>query len=64
MGFDGVEGMREVKRQGGKTIVQDERSCVVYGMPKAIVDAGAADKVAPVDQIARHIVMAMADVGV
>ncbi|MEM0449581.1 MAG: chemotaxis response regulator protein-glutamate methylesterase [Methanomassiliicoccales archaeon] len=64
MGFDGLEGMKEIKRQGGKTIVQDESSCVVYGMPKAIVDAGIADRVAAIDQIARHIVMAMTEVGV
>lgn len=64
MGLDGVEGMQEIKRQGGKTIVQDEGTCVVYGMPRAVVEAGAADRIAPVDQIARHIVMALMDVGV
>lgn len=64
MGYDGAEGMKEIKSNGGKTIVQNEQTCIVYGMPKAVVELGAADKVAPLDQIARHIVMALADVGV
>jgi len=64
MGYDGAEGMKEIKRYGGKTIVQNEDTCVVYGMPKAAVDLDAADQIAPLDQIARHVVMALADVGV
>ena len=42
MGFDGAEGMKMIKEFGGKTIVQDEASCRLYGMPKAVVDANAA----------------------
>jgi two-component system chemotaxis response regulator CheB len=56
MGHDGAEGMKAIKERGGKTIVQDEESCTVYGMPKAVVDAGIADKVAPIDMIAAEIV--------
>jgi two-component system, chemotaxis family, protein-glutamate methylesterase/glutaminase len=42
MGKDGTEGLMAMKNSGGLTLVQDEESCVVYGMPKAAWDAGAA----------------------
>lgn len=56
MGHDGLEGMRQIKAKGGKTIAQSEESCTVYGMPKAVVDAGLADKIAPIEAIAGEIV--------
>jgi two-component system chemotaxis response regulator CheB len=56
MGNDGLEGMRAIKNSGGKTIAQDEESCIVYGMPKAVVDAGIADKVVPLSSMAGEIV--------
>lgn len=56
MGHDGREGMRLIKEKGGKTLAQNEETCTVYGMPKAVVDAGLADKVAPLDKIAAEIV--------
>ncbi len=56
MGSDGAKGMKDIKERGGKTLVQDEASCVVYGMPKAVIDAGAADKVASLELIAGEIV--------
>lgn len=55
MGSDGLIGVRLLKRHGCFTIAQDEASCVVYGMPKAIVDAGLADAVLPLDGIAGRI---------
>lgn len=55
MGSDGTLGMRLLKRHGCFTIAQDEASCVVYGMPKAAVDAGVADVVLPLDSIASRI---------
>ena len=51
MGYDGREGMRAIKDAGGKTIVQDESS-LIFGMPKAVIEAGIADEVLPVDSIA------------
>jgi two-component system chemotaxis response regulator CheB len=51
MGKDGFEAIKNLKAIGGYSIAQDEESCVVYGMPKAIVDAGLADLVLPVDKI-------------
>ncbi|WP_053156646.1 chemotaxis response regulator protein-glutamate methylesterase [Pseudomonas sp. P1.8] len=58
MGADGREGARLLK-QGGSTIwAQDEASCVIYGMPMAIVKAELADAVYSLDEIGRHIVEA------
>jgi len=56
MGHDGLEGMKAIKANGGKTLVQNEETCTVYGMPKAVVDAGIADKIIPLDKIAAEIV--------
>ncbi|MCF6270046.1 MAG: chemotaxis response regulator protein-glutamate methylesterase [Melioribacteraceae bacterium] len=55
MGKDGLESIKELKKLGGKCIAQDEESCVVYGMPKAIVDAGCADTIEPLEKIANKI---------
>ena len=56
MGSDGTLGLRLLKRHGCFVIAQDEASCVVYGMPKAAVDAGVADVVLPLHAIAARIV--------
>lgn len=55
MGHDGLEGMKAVKASKGRTIVQDEKTCIVYGMPKAVVEAGYADKVVPLPHIVGEI---------
>ena len=47
MGNDGASGMRDMKRAGSTTIAQDEKSCVVFGMPKEAIAAGAVDTVTP-----------------
>jgi two-component system chemotaxis response regulator CheB len=52
MGNDGLEGCRLVKQRGGKVLSQDEGSCVVYGMPKAVFDAGVSDAVVSLERIA------------
>ena len=59
MGSDGCEGMKKLKATGGYSIAQDENSCVVYGMPKAVVDAGLADEIRPLNKIAEAIVEAV-----
>lgn len=56
MGCDGCEGIKNLKQNNNAyTIAQNEASCVVYGMPKAVVDAGFADKVLPLNEIAKEI---------
>ena len=55
MGMDGAEGVDLIKKAGGKSIAEDEKSCVVYGMPKAIVDRGLADRVVPLETVAATI---------
>ena len=52
MGCDGVQGMLAMKKAGARTIVQDEETCVVFGMPKEAIKAGAADQVLPLPSIA------------
>lgn len=56
MGADGREGARVLKAQGSEIWAQDEESCVVYGMPAAIVDAGLADSVLDINDFAQAIV--------
>lgn len=56
MGHDGLEGMRLIRERGGKTLAQSEETCTVYGMPKAVVEAGLADKVVPLGHIAGEII--------
>ncbi len=57
MGDDGARGMELLKRSGAFTLAQDEASSVVFGMPKAAIDRGAVDKVAPLDRIGEAVLM-------
>jgi len=59
---DGVLGMKKIKERGGITIVQDEESSAVYGMPKAALEAGAADLISNLSQIPNQIVSALAKI--
>ena len=56
MGADGAKGLLSMKGAGARTLVQDEASCVVYGMPKEAVKIGAADKIVSLDRISQEIV--------
>jgi len=56
MGKDGLEGCRRIKRAGGRVIAQNEETSVVYGMPRAVVEAGVADYVLPLERIPEEIV--------
>ncbi|NQD80810.1 chemotaxis response regulator protein-glutamate methylesterase [Pseudomonas seleniipraecipitans] len=58
MGADGREGARLLKQGGSQVWAQDEASCVIYGMPMAIVKANLADAIYPLDDIGRHLVEA------
>lgn len=55
MGRDGADGLLAMKRAGAVTIGQDEKSCVVYGMPKAAYEIGAVTYQVPLEQIANKI---------
>ncbi len=56
MGSDGREGAKLLKQNGAVVIAQDELTCTVFGMPKEVIEIGAADIIAPLDQIALEIV--------
>jgi two-component system chemotaxis response regulator CheB len=55
MGSDGMEGIQALKQKGGRALAQSDSTCVVYGMPKAIVDAGLADEIVDIDSMAAAI---------
>ncbi len=55
MGNDGTSGLRQLKAHGCRTLAQDEASCVVFGMPKAAIDAGVVDSVLPLEEIGGRI---------
>jgi len=55
MGRDGAEGLLALKKAGGHTLVQDPKSCVVFGMGKIAESLGAVDKVVEINQMANYI---------
>ncbi|WP_258360085.1 protein-glutamate methylesterase/protein-glutamine glutaminase [Moorella sulfitireducens] len=60
MGNDGVRGLKAIKEQGGRVLAQDEDTSIVYGMPRAAVEAGLADQILPLPAIAAAIVSLVA----
>ncbi|OHE62685.1 MAG: chemotaxis response regulator protein-glutamate methylesterase [Treponema sp. GWB1_62_6] len=60
MGRDGADGMLAILNAGGRCIAQDEASSVVWGMPREAWSAGAAEKLVPLDSIARELLMRLA----
>ena len=56
MGRDGARGLKEIRERGGRTIAQNAETCVVYGMPGAAVQLGAAQEVLPLERIAPTLV--------
>jgi two-component system, chemotaxis family, protein-glutamate methylesterase/glutaminase len=55
MGRDGQEGAAWVKAQGGSILTESEQTCVIYGMPRSVVEAGLSDAAVPLDQMAKAI---------
>ena len=57
MGYDGLKGCQYIKARGGQVIAQDEESSVVWGMPGAVHEAGAFDKMGSVEECGHVISM-------
>ena len=52
MGRDGVEGARAIKAKGGTILAEAESTCIVYGMPRALAEAGLVNRMAPIGEMA------------
>jgi two-component system chemotaxis response regulator CheB len=61
MGSDGTEGFRAIREAGGRTVAQDRRTSLIYGMPRIATEQGLVDHVLPLDQIAGTIVTMIAE---
>jgi two-component system chemotaxis response regulator CheB len=59
MGSDGTEGLRAIKERGGLTLAEAEETCVIFGMPKAAIEAGVVERSVPLDRIAGEILAAV-----
>ncbi|MGE5417137.1 MAG: protein-glutamate methylesterase/protein-glutamine glutaminase [Acidobacteriota bacterium] len=55
MGADGAKGVIGIKQKGGIVIAEDKSTCIVFGMPKSVIETGCADKIVPLPQIAQEI---------
>ena len=55
MGADGAQGLLQMRKKGAKTLGQDEKTCVVYGMPKVAYDIGAVERQGPLQNIASMV---------
>ena len=60
MGNDGEVGARDLKKAGGRILTEDERTCVIYGMPRAVKEAGLSDGAVPLDVMPLAIVETVA----
>jgi two-component system, chemotaxis family, protein-glutamate methylesterase/glutaminase len=56
MGDDGMEGAAWVKAQGGTVLTEAEKSCVIYGMPRSVVEAGLSDAAIPLNDMVAEII--------
>lgn len=56
MGRDGADAMKNMHDAGAKTVAQDEKSCVVFGMPKEAIKTGGVDKIVPLDRVADTVI--------
>lgn len=55
MGSDGTRGAALIKDAGGKVIAEDESTCAVWGMPRSVIQAGKADRIVPLQQVAQEL---------
>jgi two-component system chemotaxis response regulator CheB len=63
MGSDGAEGLARIKAAGGHTLAQDQKTCAVFGMPKAAIDRGVVDRVLPLPEIPQALTEMMQEEG-
>lgn len=63
MGRDGAQGMAAIKAFGGKTIAEHESTCVIYGMPRAVIEKGLADMIVPIDEVGDAIIRSVDEIG-
>jgi two-component system chemotaxis response regulator CheB len=56
MGNDGQEGAVRIKASGGMVLTQSEESCIIYGMPRSVVESGMSDATVPLSSMAREII--------
>jgi two-component system chemotaxis response regulator CheB len=56
MGSDGAQGLLNMRRAGARTLAQDERSCVVFGMPAEAIRCGAAETTVPLREVATTMI--------
>jgi len=61
MGNDGARGMQQIRNAGGATLAQDEKTSIVFGMPKVAIDSGCVDKIVPLDEMSNQILSLIAD---
>jgi two-component system, chemotaxis family, protein-glutamate methylesterase/glutaminase len=59
MGTDGTQGAAWIKAQGGRVLTEAEETCVVYGMPRSVAEAGLSDQVVPLPRMAEAILGAL-----
>jgi two-component system chemotaxis response regulator CheB len=59
MGSDGTQGSKFIKANGGMVIAEDQSTCVVWGMPKSVFEAGYTDKIVPLPGVADGIVQTL-----
>jgi two-component system chemotaxis response regulator CheB len=55
MGADGAAGLLQMKNAGARTVAQDEKSCIVFGMPKEAIKQGAVEKVVPLTSVGKTV---------
>lgn len=59
MGSDGTRGAHRIKRAGGWVVAEDQSTCVVYGMPRSVIEEGYADRVVPLHEVADELARAV-----
>jgi len=59
MGSDGTEGLRAIQEKGGLTLAESEETSVIYGMPKAAIEAGVVRRVVPLEGVVGEILAAV-----